>query len=1045
MTVRTQWRVLLAAAVLAVLVLPRLAAAQGSTGAIAGTVKDTTGASLPGVNVEVASPALIEKVRVTVTDGQGNYKITELRPGTYSVTFTLPGFSSVRREGIELSAGFTAPVNSELKVGSVEETITVTGATPVVDVQSARTQAVLKAETLDALPSGQRDLNQLASLTLGAMPSSSGRNDVGGDRGERSTGISLHGTRGDDSKLNYDGLNTNVFYGGGGGQQRTYKFNQVMVAEQVVDTGGNAVESETGGANANMVPKDGGNRFSLYGTANFTNTNMASGKVPDNLIARGSAPDQNSMRKVWDYGVGVGGPIKEDKIWFYTGHRWWGSQSYVANNYFNKAPNFYTYVPDLDRQAYTDIYTSDYGGRITWQATSKQKFTFEQHYQDACGCWESLTATTAPDGNTSFLYKPHYLSQSTWTYPATNKLLLQAGMSLLRAQVQFFSRGGIDVPGRITISDSNYPGIGAYQWGGIGGSVQTDNGDPQRQDNLNYRFAASYITGSHAVKVGLQALRGTFNTRGNVPDPGYTYSFNQGVPVSLTQYAAPFKMNGRINSQGVYAADQWNINKLTITGGARWDHFNVGTLPIEIPAGPFIGARSYPARKDIPNYNDITYRVGVAYDLFGNGKTALKASWGKYLVGQGGGALTNLAPSNALVSNTARPWNDSIGVATPGTGVVGNGNFQPDCDLKNFAANGECGAIVNAGFGQPTAALNWDDGARQGWGVREYSKQWSVALQQEMAPGFGLAVGFYHTDFNNTQIAVNTALSASSFDVFCLPAPTDARLGDASGTQVCGNTNVNFASKAIVPSTVWFRVEDAPVPGLSGNRTEVYNGADVAMNWRFKQAGLLAGGFSLGKQVIDTCFANAYPQVTGTISAGGVTGLGLRDDKYCTNAAQPLWNGIGSQVKLQVVYPLPYEFMIAATYKHLPGIAQTGTVTYLNAAVAPALGRNLSACTAATGACTQTLSVNVVQPGTLYDERLNQVDLRGTRRFRVGAARIMGVVELYNVLNTRVTQANTVTWGNVTAPGVGAPGSTYLRPSLLLGGRLLKVGVQLDF
>jgi hypothetical protein len=288
----------LAVTALAIFMLPAAAGAQGGSGSIAGNAKDTTGGALPGVTVEVASPALIEKVRTAVTDGGGNYKITELRPGTYSVTFTLGGFTTYKREGIELSAGFTAPVNAEMKVGAMEETITVTGAAPVVDVQSVRTQSVLKNETLDALPSGQRDIAQLASLTLGAMPSSGGRNDVGGDRGERSTGISLHGSRGDDSRLNYDGMNTNVFFGGAGGQQRTYKFNTVMVAEQVVDTGGNTAETETGGANVNMVPKEGANKFSLYGTANFTNTDLASGKVPQSLIDRGSAPDQNSMRKV---------------------------------------------------------------------------------------------------------------------------------------------------------------------------------------------------------------------------------------------------------------------------------------------------------------------------------------------------------------------------------------------------------------------------------------------------------------------------------------------------------------------------------------------------------------------------------------------------------------------------------------------------------------------------------------------------------------------------------------------------------------------------
>src|SRR5437870_2529054 len=174
------------------LLLPPCASAQSaSSGSIAGMVRDTTGAVLPGVTVEAASPALIEKVRTAMTDGQGNYKITDLRPGTYNVTFTLVGFATYKREGIELSAGFTATANADMKVGALAETVTVTGASPIVDIQNARTQTVLKGEVLDALPSGTKGLMQFAAMTLGAVTSSSAKNDVGGDKGEQGTGIIL--------------------------------------------------------------------------------------------------------------------------------------------------------------------------------------------------------------------------------------------------------------------------------------------------------------------------------------------------------------------------------------------------------------------------------------------------------------------------------------------------------------------------------------------------------------------------------------------------------------------------------------------------------------------------------------------------------------------------------------------------------------------------------------------------------------------------------------------------------------------------------------
>lgn len=1011
------------------------ARAQATTGTIAGVVRDTTGAVLPGVTVEVASPALIEKVRVATSDGQGNYKVIDLRPGVYSVTFTLPGFSVVKREKIELSSGFTAPVNAELAVGSVEETVTVTGATPIVDVQSVRTQSVLRAEVMDALPSGQRDLSQIASLTLGAVSATAGRNDVGGDKSEQATSVAIHGSRSDDARLTYDGMNANNPGGALGGQSRLYKFNTILIAEQVVDTSGNTAESLTSGANVNMVPREGANSFSLYGSANYTSKDLASGKVPADLVARGSRPDQNSMKQVSDYGVGVGGPVRRDKAWFYGAGRIWGSQAYAADNYFNKATNFYTYVPDLTRPVYSDIHQKDFGGRLTWQVTGKQKLSLEQHYQEGVAWWQGIGATTAPDAVISFDYAPISFTQATWTYPVTNRLLVQAGGSYLRQAVQFLGLGGVDVPGRIRIADSNYPGVGNYAWGGIAGSSRSDNGDPQRADNLSYRTAVSYVTGSHALKVGMEGVWGMFNTRGNLEN-GYTLNFLAGVPLSVTQFATPFRSDGRVVNLGFYASDQWTLKRLTLTVGARYDNASAAALAVEVPAGQFIGARSYPRTPDLPNYKDITPRVGAAYDLFGNGKTAIRGSWGRYLVGVGGGQLSALSPANAVLPSATRPWSDA------------NGNFMPDCTLTNFSANGECGVMNVAGFGSPRVALSWDEGARKGWGIREFNYQWSLGVQHELRPGLGVAAGYYRTSFGNMQMQMNTALTASSYDTFCVNAPTDARLGVASGQQVCGIPDLTFAAKAIPQSIVQFRVADAPIPGLTGKPTDVFNGADFSMNWRFKGTGLVAGGVTLGKSVRDFCFANAYPQIINiatTAVGSGQIALGPRDDNYCTDAAQPLWSGVGSQVKFQVVYPLPGAIMLAATYKHLPGIPVTGTVTYGNAAVSPVLGRNLAACTAPTGTCTQTAAVNVVRPGTVYDDRLNQIDLRGTRRFRVGKARLQGILELYNVLNVRTPQANTVAWGVVSAPGVQAPGSTFLRPSSFLGGRLFKFGAQVDW
>src|SRR5438067_1105059 len=187
-------------AFLLVLLVPNAARAQS---AIAGVVKDTTGAVMPGVTVEVASPALIEQTRSAVSDAQGQYKILDLRPGTYSVTFTLPGFSTVKRDGVELPANFTAPVNAELRVGDLQETVTVSGASPVVDVQQAVTQQVLPQALLDAVPTGGRNIQSIGATLVGVTQS---QPDVGGEQGGERIIPAAGGTEPEENQMLRDAL-----------------------------------------------------------------------------------------------------------------------------------------------------------------------------------------------------------------------------------------------------------------------------------------------------------------------------------------------------------------------------------------------------------------------------------------------------------------------------------------------------------------------------------------------------------------------------------------------------------------------------------------------------------------------------------------------------------------------------------------------------------------------------------------------------------------------------------------------------------------------
>src|SRR6185436_14010933 len=336
-------------ALVAVLLLPATAFAQAS---ITGVVRDASGGVLPGVNVEAASPALIEKVRSAVTDGTGQYRIENLRPGTYSLTFTLPGFSTVRREGVELTGAAVITTNADLRVGGVEETITVTGETPVVDVQSAQRQTVLTNEVISAIPT-VGSYNALLVLVPAIF---GGQQDVSTGPCNSCT-FSSHGTLLDSGRANrearllVDGISIAVPQAGG-----TNYLTDTRNAQEVnFTTSGSLGEVESGGPVMNIVPKSGGNMVSgsIFGT--WGNGDMQSSNLSDQPKAIGVTP--SPLIKAYDVNGSAGGPIMRDRLWFFGTLRYQGNSNYIVNMYENKNagdPTKWTYEPDFTRQAFKD-------------------------------------------------------------------------------------------------------------------------------------------------------------------------------------------------------------------------------------------------------------------------------------------------------------------------------------------------------------------------------------------------------------------------------------------------------------------------------------------------------------------------------------------------------------------------------------------------------------------------------------------------------------------------------------------------------------------
>jgi hypothetical protein len=963
-----------------------------SSGTIGGVVKDQSGAVLPGVTVEAASPALIEKVRTAVSDDQGVYRIVDLRPGAYTVTFTIPGFGTFRREGIELTTGFTATVNAEMKVGSLEETLTVSGAAPLVDTQNVNQQRVFSRTITEQLPSSPT-INQYATMIPGAvLTSGASAQDVGGSRGEFQTGFTIHGARSGDFQQLRDGMFWGTLVAAG---NKMSSLNQATVDEVTVQTSGATAEAESGGALINVVPRDGGNIFSGSFSGNFANQSLQSGNLDDSLKARGVTVIA-AIRKRYDAGGGLGGPLRRDKLWFFASSRYWVTSTYVPGNYFNKTQGTLFYTPDLSRPLYDDNYYWDNRIRLTWQATRKNKIAVTYGVERNCNCLNNVsTGQRDAAASGSAFYWPNRNGQVIWSSPVTNRLLFEGGFTFVSLVQQRLRVGS--TPGDPAVLDQsrNYR-YGNHRFGyGL-----SDSFGYQKTHPTNEKFAVSYVTGSHAFKGGLQFLyapRETFFYQDPGPFADRSYTFLGTTPVSVTYYAGPLATDQRQETLGLFFQDQWNVNRVTLNLGVRYDYLNGVVRDQHMPAGTFVPARDFTAVKNVPNWSDINPRVGAAYDLFGNGKTAVKAFLGRYVNFEAFGITTANNPSNLLVLSATRAWTDA------------NGDYVPQ--------ESELGPLSDSAFGQtrkPTT--RYADDVVRGFNVRPYNWQTSLQIQHELKPGLAVNLGYFRTWYGNFTVVDNLAIGPSDFDQYCITAPVHPHLpSDVSGKQICGLYDLNPAKFGLVDNLV----EQA---SKYGNYKEHYNGIDASLNMRFGAGGMLQGGMSTGSQAISRCFTVDSPQ-----------------DMYQCDVAPP-WSGT-TQYKFSGIYPIAWDLQLSGTYQDSSPIPTTASYVPTNAQIAPSLGRNLGAC-GTRPTCTATpLPVELIPtttqvPASTYyrEARIRQLDVRVTRNFRHGNVRFQPQVDLYNLFNANPVTAMTTRFG-----------AAWENAASVLNPRTVKFGVNMNF
>src|SRR5688572_10011976 len=834
--------VLLAIALIVSVPMPAFAQAT-----LAGLVRDTSGAVLPGVTVEASSPVLIEKVRSAVTDGTGRYTIPDLRPGTYRIAFTLPGFRTVVREGVELSGTSVFTISADMTVGGVQETITVTGETPVVDLQSTTRQAVMDQEVVTAIPSSRTPFTT-GVLIPGVRKGVFTGQDVGGSVVQEVASLEANGGRTSDQRMMVNGvaLSSGIAGGWGGGAVP----NATGTAEFAIDVSGVDAQAATGGVRINFIPRDGGNRFSGTVFGSYATGDWAADNYTGTDVQKAGLAVPGTIKANGDLNPGFGGPLKRDKLWFFLSGRQLFADNYVASTFFNQNANKldrFDYLPSTN-QAVLHQEQTIYQARVTWQVSPKHKIgtTFDQENFCACttGIGPGPGGITSPEAGNDRRFPLQRFVTVDWNTPVSSRLLIEAsGIHRVERwggmEPQVGKLGNIDhlTPGMISVTDT----ISPFTGGPMTYRAATTYNNSWNW-NIHYRAAVSYITGSNTFKVGFNNAYGHHeNTTYSAPAMPFSYNFTSLVPNAIVYRIVPRTVEVNVNRDlGLFVQDKLTTGRWTLAGAIRLDSFK-NSFPPQAIAGTFFGRTLNVRYDEIDNlsWHDITPRLGATYDVFGDGKTAFKATLNKYLEGLGttgfGPAQVTDAPNPILrVANqtTQRTWADL------------NRNFVPDCDLNNFGLTGECGSVDNQNFGTDIPGTSYDPDLMTGWGKRSFNWEFTTSVQQEIIPRMSVEVQYARRWYGNIRVTDDLAVDAASYSAFPFAAPADSRLPDGGGYPLTG---MAISPTAGAPS--YF----VTLSNNYGEQTEHYDAVNVTANARLRNGLLLQGGLGTGRRTRNDC------------------------------------------------------------------------------------------------------------------------------------------------------------------------------------------------
>ena len=995
--------------------------------AIAGSVKDPSGALLSGVAVVASSAALIEKARTTVTDHRGRYRIESLPLGTYSVRFTLAGWQSSQREGIELAGSLTTIVDATLAAGTVTDSITVAGLFPAVDTHHAGRETTLSGEVVSSIPTA-RSYNALVALVPGVTTTA---NDT--VTAPATASFPIYGGRTNEGRLTLNGLN--IGSPPAGNSAASYGADIGHAAEVTISRPDALGEVETGGLVIDIVQRSGGNTTHGSFLAGGTGRRLQSDNLTEALKEQGVTA--TPLSKVYDFSASVGGAIVQNRLWYFADARSGGSTKESPNVFYNLNAGDaakWLYAPNNGHRAYSDRTYENVSGRLTWQVTPRNRLG---------GFWDAEALCRTCTGATPGLSEPQSVSpeavgvlgrrldvtQASWSSSLTTRLFLEVGFGGTFFGVGNFERRPNPTRDLIRVTEQCSNGCAAN--GNIPGLVyRSQDFSVAHAGSYLWQESVSFVTGPHSLKIGHQHTFMTDDRVWETNSQNLTYRFNNGIPNQLTQSISPWVNDARAAWDAVFIQDQWRLSRLTVQGALRFDlarsWFPAQT---EGPSRFLPNAISIPATRGVDSYKDLTPRMGVAYDVFGNGRTALRMSVGRYLEGAGVAGIyatsnpTLRLPQTTSVFGTAgvtRAWTDA------------NQNFVPDCDLANPAAQdlrtsgGDmCGVLSNADFGKNILTNTFDPAILSGWGVRPSDWTSGLSIQQQIRSRSSVEVAYSRRQYHGFFVADNRSVQPSDLTPFTIIAPADARLPGGGGYAVSGLYDVVPAKAGQVDNVI----TDS---SRYGSWQQHFQGVDVTAHIRVRNNVTVVGGTSTGQTIADSCDVREHLPEFSTATTGssafgpGPTGSAVTPlSPYCRVAF-----GILTQWRGLFTYAVPkLDVELAGTFQNKPGPMLAANYAATNADVAPSLGRPLSGNAA-------NVTVNLVPPGTMYGDRINQFDFRASKTLKLGRSRTRFAVEIYNTLNS----STVLTYNNGFVPG-----GTWLQPLTLLTPRFFKLGAEVTF